>query len=610
MNEQLKDKVQNEYSQWLEHVRSERDRKREANKKILETPPEWFIKSNLLWKNMQLETATFLTDMLDITLVSDKWVLEDEIVKNAEKVCKSLYRKLGIKKIKRQIIDDNNLYGIGATFIEWFDDEENNPLVGCIDPLSIIPDPKNYADSDMRFIGLEKQVPISYIRENKNFKYRDEVIAWISEEWRKTEQARGNAYNMTQVPDDEMTSLYYHFTTFEGKKWMTIWSNNFEYCLREVELEWLSKAEKLNPSKVRFPIQLHRRKPIPGSFFGSSLYDELIEYQKLESEMISLKTQGVRLEELGGDHIVNKELWINFEALQKVKVWNRYMEADFSNLGGNPAFIDVPISRGSGRVDQFLQQIDQFAQDTSGNRDVAFGQSAPWGQTKAEVQIMEQKASRVHRMVRENYMDSYEEMWWDILRSFELYMSEKGSINIAFYDNWKSFSYTLKKKQFVTGGNINIYVVSQEEKRAKDDQDFQKLTVSANLLIGNMKPWYAMDTLLRTVIEKSGIDWADPLVFIPESVDEMHAKNNLELLNNNIEVSAPQPNQELLTYIAIYKQALPTPARDKALEAYTNAYIDSKQFDQAQVWQQDGASSAMAMSSVVAQWNNNPMIWQ
>lgn len=196
---------------------------------------------------------------------------------------------------------------------------------------------------------------------------------------------------------------------------------------------------------------------------------------------------------------------------------------------------------------------------------------------------MEQKASRVHRMVRENYMDSYEDMWSDILKSYELYMSEKSTINIAFFDNGKAFSQTLKKKQFVTGGNINIYVVSQEEKRAKDDQDFQKLTVSANLLIGNMKPGYAMDTLMRTVIEKSGIDGMDATVIIPESVDEMHAKNNLELLNNNVEVSAPQPNQELLTYIAIYKQALPTPAREKAIEAYTNAYIDSKQFEQAQV---------------------------
>ena len=118
MNEQLKAKVQNEYTQGLEHVRSERDRKRKADAKILEAPPTGFIKSNLLWDNMQFETATFLTDHLDIALVSEKGVLEDEIVKNAEKVSKFLYRKLGIKKIKRQIIDDNNLYGLAATFIE------------------------------------------------------------------------------------------------------------------------------------------------------------------------------------------------------------------------------------------------------------------------------------------------------------------------------------------------------------------------------------------------------------------------------------------------------------------------------------------------------------
>lgn len=177
MNDTLKAKVQDEYQKGLQHVQTERERKRKADSKILEAPPIGFIKSNLLWDNMQFETATFLTDQLDISLVSEKGVIEDEIVKNAEKVSKFLYRKLGMKKIKRQIIDDNNLYGIGATFIEGFDDEENTPLIGCIDPLSIIPDPKNYADSEMRFIGLEKQVPISYIRGNKNFEYRDEVIA-------------------------------------------------------------------------------------------------------------------------------------------------------------------------------------------------------------------------------------------------------------------------------------------------------------------------------------------------------------------------------------------------------------------------------------------------
>jgi hypothetical protein len=39
-------------------------------------------------------------------------------VNQAEKVAKSDYRKMGMKEIKEKIIDDNNLYGLSATFIE------------------------------------------------------------------------------------------------------------------------------------------------------------------------------------------------------------------------------------------------------------------------------------------------------------------------------------------------------------------------------------------------------------------------------------------------------------------------------------------------------------
>ena len=126
---------------------------------------------------------------------------------------------------------------------------------------------------------------------------------------------------------------------------------------------------------------------------------------------------------------------MNLEALQKVKVGNRYIEADFSNIGNQPTFIDVPVSKSSGRVDGLLKQIPQYANKTSGNNDISRGQSAPGTQTKAEVQVLEQKANRLLRMKRDNYMDSYEEMWQDITRSYELYMSEKATLNIAFFDN-------------------------------------------------------------------------------------------------------------------------------------------------------------------------------
>lgn len=128
---------------------------------------------------MQLEEATFLTDDLDIRLVSDKGILEDSITKMGEKVAKYLYRKLNIKQIKRDIINGNNYYGLYATFIDKFDEKTNRPVLKGIDPLSLIIDPRNYQDSEMRFIGFEKTVTIGYIKNNKHYdkKARESVVA-------------------------------------------------------------------------------------------------------------------------------------------------------------------------------------------------------------------------------------------------------------------------------------------------------------------------------------------------------------------------------------------------------------------------------------------------
>ncbi len=608
--EALRNKVQKEYQMWYDHIKGERERKRNVDKKILEEPQEGFVKQNLLWKHMQLETATFLTDELDIVTVSEKWVLEDEITENRNKVAKHLYRKLGVKKIKRQIIDDNNLYGISATFIEAFDDDEVCPLLAHIDPLSLILDPKNYCDSEMRFIGLEKQMTIWYVRDNEKYdkKARKSVIANVSEEWRRTEQSRASANRLQDVPDDEMISIKYHFTSFEWYKYLTIWDSEFANLLRYVVLDPMTKAEKLNPMKIRYPIQLHRRKPIPNSAFGASLYDEVIQYQKNMSELSNLYNISARRDALGSDYLINYKLGLNAEKLDKTSPgWAMYA-AKFDELGNESAFVELPHNKSSGAVLEAIKFNDTMAQETSGNRDIAFWSSAPWSQTKAEVQIMEQKASRIHRMIRDNYMDSYEKMWEDIFNSYELYMWDKSSLNIALYDNGKAYSRTLLKKEFLSGSQINIYVVSQEEKRSQDDQDYQKLIASANLLMPNMKPGYAMNVLLRTLIEKSGIRDLDPMTVIPPDVDEWEANNNIELLNNNIQISEPIAWQNLLTLRQIYSQAINTPAKRKIIERIDQLIQDTRTFEIQDAGVSDGTTANIAMNNIAGQQNSNPLL--
>jgi hypothetical protein len=171
----------------------------------------------------------------------------------------------------------------------------------------------------MRFIGFEKTVTLEYIKKNKYFnnKARNAVIAGISEETRKTEQATATANNVTWVEDDEMTTLVYFFTCYEGKKYMTIWDHTFENLLRQEELEALDEDEVANPEKIKYPIQLHRRKPKYKSFFGFALVDEVIDYQNAYDELVNLELLGVRVEELGSDKIVNQKLGIDINAFTK-----------------------------------------------------------------------------------------------------------------------------------------------------------------------------------------------------------------------------------------------------------------------------------------------------
>lgn len=612
--EKLRAKVSREYLQGLQYVQTERDRKRNIDKDILKDVPEWFIRSNLAYKHMQLEESTFLTDDLDIRLVSDKGILEDYITKMGEKVAKYLYRKLNIKQLKRDIINGNNYYGLYATFIDKFDDKTNRPVLKGIDPLSLIIDPRNYQDSEMRFIGFEKTVTIDYIKKNKyyNKTARDNVVAGISEEQRRTEQATATANKMQYVEDDEMTTIVYFFTCFEGKKYMTIWDKDFVNLLRQEELEALDDEEVANPDKIKYPIRLYRRKPKFKSAFWYALVDEILPFQDAYDEVVNLELAGVRIEELGSDKIVNQKLGIDINAFNKESAgWVTY-EGNFSELGNEPAIVQIPLNQSGWRVWTIKQEIRQDAMDTSGSQAPNFWQSPSGSQTKAEIQILDKNWNKIHRYISSNYQESYQGMWEDIFRSYELNMSEKSTLNIALFDKWLQFSRSLKKREFLSGGNINIYVVSAEEVKAENKESFATWVALSGTIMPNMKPWYWLNSWMRQGIEYSGIVDADPFQFIPPSVDEREAMNNLTLINNpnfKWDITDPLPSQDLETLRAIYSQALDTPTKHKIIKRIDDLILASISQTPVEMWQANAGSTAQAMNSVIQKANNNPQIW-
>lgn len=159
IEERLGNKVRREYDMGFNHVRDERTRKREIVDKVLDTNvPEGQVRVNLLWRNIQLEKALFLTDEISVKMLASEGITGQEIMDKANVVMKYDDVDMNLREQREAIVDYNALYGLAATVVDNWDEDEVQPMSDCIDPLSLIIDPNCYSGSKARFIGYERRL--------------------------------------------------------------------------------------------------------------------------------------------------------------------------------------------------------------------------------------------------------------------------------------------------------------------------------------------------------------------------------------------------------------------------------------------------------------------
>lgn len=87
--------------------------------KVLDvTVPEGQVRVNLLWRNIQLELALFLTDELGVKFLSPNGVVEDELMRNANLVAKYDDVTLNLRSQRETIVNHNALYGLAVTVVD------------------------------------------------------------------------------------------------------------------------------------------------------------------------------------------------------------------------------------------------------------------------------------------------------------------------------------------------------------------------------------------------------------------------------------------------------------------------------------------------------------
>jgi len=586
----LREKVEREYTMWFNHIRNEIERKRTILDRVLDpTLPDWQVRIPLLWKNIQLELALYLTDDINIQILTNWWVLWEEIMKNANLVLKYDDTDMDLYEMREDIINHNAVYWLSATIVDNWDDEEKQPISDVISPLNLIIDPKNYKGSKLRFIWVRRRVNLDWIKWIKWFDKSkiSELEGLIDTEISKTERWINNSNRQTNIEDNDwMIDIYDHFTIYKWKKILTTWWADRTILLRYVELEGLTEAEQLKPTKIKFPIQLHRRKPKFWSVMWVSIADEVLVFQDIISQLINLQIINARIQSLWADLFVDDKIGIDTSMLSQWKPGWRVLP--ISNKTWLPTqnwlfYNQIPTP--SKYTDVLIQSLEQRAEETTSISKQNFWITQQGQQTKAEIQTLQQNANNILSWIWNNYLRWQKDYWTAHYKSYCLNMW-KWSKFISMFQKWQAVSLELKKQEFIADWKVQIIVVSKEQEAIENDKEFNKLAIITQTYLPNITSEYAKNSLLRLIGNKSNVRDFDSSKYIRESLDEIKAKRNLELLNNNIEVPPPEMNDNAEVYIDIYKQAMNTQAKYKALEQYY-AFAEFKATQQAQqmTWQ-------------------------
>ena len=91
------------------------------------------------------------------------------------------------------------------------------------------------------------------------------------------------------VSADGMVDIYYHYMTFAGRKYLTAWMKDRTILVKIHEIKPKTKEQKADPRKIKFPVVLFRSDPIPGLFFGASIWDQIGQYQNVEEILDNLE---------------------------------------------------------------------------------------------------------------------------------------------------------------------------------------------------------------------------------------------------------------------------------------------------------------------------------
>ena len=574
----LQSQMKREYEAWDNYVAMERVRR--ASQKFKLTPRAnkiWKVNVRLIEKQMNVWMSILVSDTKQTEFIPMWWFNQRETANNINKVAEYDYEAMWMFNLNMKWWWDIWEVWLWARTIDWWDALENKPIPSRLDPLSLIPDPQNSVDSKMDFLWINTSLRAWQIHQDpKYFNTENLKLKGSNGEEVILQDIIDSAWGYgSDIDKNQIVWIYHHFIRYDWHLYLTTWWNDRQLLIRIIEVEPKTEIQKKDLSRVRIPVTFARRKPIPWRFFGSSIYDDLEEYQDQMTILKNLLAKQARREALWPDIVVNSK-YIDPLSIAKRSAWARVLT--YTGLQKdipNPAWLVQAINTPWGNLnttDYALNTLQRDADSIVWGWDLNTGVSPAGNQTKAEIQTLQKNINQLlsYSTTLITYSDKeFWEMWYEM---YVYNLKSNSTKYIVLTRGNQVDANEFKRKDFILDCPVIVKVKSKAQEAIKKKNRFAMRQVLANTILPNLKQGsHNFNEYLRNL----ALDWElsqdEVMIYIPLSLDEQLAQDGLVLLNNWEMPSEPKPWEDYQTFIDIYKLAPDSEEKENIIFMYEQA---------------------------------------
>lgn len=609
--------VQDEIKMGLDYVSTKRQIIRNRLIKYIDQDKDQDkIGVNTIYSIMQLWLAIRYSDETSVIVMPRKF-WDEEYADNLTDLAKYDFDEMWLKVLNYQRDWDMQFTWVGIRRNRWRDDIKWVPVTDVADPLTWIPDPYGNFYNPFRFHYFEVEILKSEMTEERWFDesiVNDLTPAKLQE--RQTNESYRDDATGLQTPSEDTSqdfyiSCYDGYTYENGKLYIVTVTGNMQEILRKVEVKPVTKEEKKSKRiDMRTQVNLTWFSPTRDCFWVS-LLDLIEDKQTANSILANLRLIDAKFSTFGQMNLVNTDMVKNTADLLKPSINTKWIGVNAGNNSLSNAVYPVPrqnIMADSYNVSAELSRQIQL--------DTGISENTLWVPTTKNMTLWESQQIQANANIRLALWISvsnwWEEDFWKYiwLRAYEEYM-EDSQTKFARVASWfDTIWIEFRRDDFIGWESPDIKIESKkvaDQKREKMKTDF--LT---------MLPYFIQNPEVPRIVKDQAMRFALKLQWLPReqiklltfNKDEQGAKDKLVLINNDDIDGAKieDMNEDHLSYLVIFEQAIDNSTKEKAIRARKDALVRSGQLNmqQSQGMEQSQGGMLNAMQSQMT----SAAIWQ